>query len=195
MTFVGIWIEKGMGLVIPGFIPSTLHEIVEYVPTLTEWKITLGIIAGGLLIYTLLLKVALPLLAGWTPGLSVGVEAMDAQHRQLFDRLNRLVKAVRGGRGADEIGSTMEFLDGWVREHFAAEEKLMADAGYPGLAGHLRLHAIFKADLATVRVGLSAPDADHQELAERLHLSLRDWLLGHIRVEDRAYGEYLAGKR
>ena len=53
---VGIWIEKGMGLIIPGFIPSTLHEIVEYTPSLTEWKITAGIWAVGLIVMTLLLK-------------------------------------------------------------------------------------------------------------------------------------------
>ncbi|HMO37419.1 MAG TPA: polysulfide reductase NrfD, partial [Gemmatales bacterium] len=37
VCFIGIWIEKGMGLIIPGFIPSTLHEIVEYTPTQIEW--------------------------------------------------------------------------------------------------------------------------------------------------------------
>ncbi|MCB1129507.1 MAG: polysulfide reductase NrfD [Verrucomicrobiae bacterium] len=64
LGFAGIWIEKGMGLIIPGFIPSTLHEWVEYLPSATEWKITSGIWAGGLLIYTLLLKVAIPVFSG-----------------------------------------------------------------------------------------------------------------------------------
>lgn len=58
MCVVGIWIEKGMGLIIPGFVPSTLHEVVEYVPSLTEWKITAGIWAFGLLVLTALLTVA-----------------------------------------------------------------------------------------------------------------------------------------
>lgn len=57
MVVVGIWIEKGMGLIVPGFIPSTLHEIVEYAPSLTEWKITAGIWAFGLLLLTVLMKV------------------------------------------------------------------------------------------------------------------------------------------
>jgi molybdopterin-containing oxidoreductase family membrane subunit len=58
LVIVGIWIEKGMGLIVPGFIPSTLHEVVEYAPTLTEWKITAGIWAFGLLLLTVMLKVA-----------------------------------------------------------------------------------------------------------------------------------------
>jgi molybdopterin-containing oxidoreductase family membrane subunit len=64
MAFCGIWIEKGMGLIVPGFIPSTLHEIVEYSPSLTEWKIMVGVWALGLMIFTVALKVAMPVLSG-----------------------------------------------------------------------------------------------------------------------------------
>jgi molybdopterin-containing oxidoreductase family membrane subunit len=64
LAFCGVWIEKGMGLIIPGFIPSTLGEFVEYVPTLTEWRITAGIWAVGLLLLTLGIKAARPVLEG-----------------------------------------------------------------------------------------------------------------------------------
>ena len=64
MAFVAVWIEKGMGLIIPGFIPSTLHEIVEYAPSLTEWKIMLGIWAFGLMVFTASIKAAIPILKG-----------------------------------------------------------------------------------------------------------------------------------
>jgi len=56
MTFVGVWIEKGMGLIVAGFIPSTLHEFVEYQPSIIEWRVTAGIWALGLMIFTLGLK-------------------------------------------------------------------------------------------------------------------------------------------
>jgi CRP-like cAMP-binding protein len=64
LAIVGIWIEKGMGMVIPGFVPSPLGEIVEYTPTLNETLVCLGIWAFGLLSYTVLLKVAVPILQG-----------------------------------------------------------------------------------------------------------------------------------
>jgi Ni/Fe-hydrogenase subunit HybB-like protein len=64
LVFCGIWIEKGMGLIVAGFIPSTLHEIVEYVPTLTEWRITVGIWAFGGLVLTAGLNVVLSVLGG-----------------------------------------------------------------------------------------------------------------------------------
>lgn len=62
LVFVGIWIEKGMGLVVPGFIPSTLHELVEYVPNELEWRVVAGIWALGLMIFTLGVKIAIAVL-------------------------------------------------------------------------------------------------------------------------------------
>jgi molybdopterin-containing oxidoreductase family membrane subunit len=62
LAFVGVWIEKGMGLIIPAFVPSTLHELVEYLPSLTEWKVTVGVWALGLMVFTIALRVAIPIL-------------------------------------------------------------------------------------------------------------------------------------
>jgi len=67
MIFAGVWIEKGLGLIVPGFIPSALHEVVEYLPSLTEWRVTAGIWAFGLLVYTGAIKIAVPILAGGRP--------------------------------------------------------------------------------------------------------------------------------
>jgi Ni/Fe-hydrogenase subunit HybB-like protein len=64
LAIVGIWIEKGMGLVIPGFVPTPLGEIVEYLPTLNETLISLGIWAFGILAYTIFLRMAIPILQG-----------------------------------------------------------------------------------------------------------------------------------
>jgi len=62
--FVGIWVEKGVGLVLPGFIPSPLGEIVEYTPTWVELCVTVGIWALGLFVLTILVRVALPIELG-----------------------------------------------------------------------------------------------------------------------------------
>ena len=63
LAFLAAWIEKGMGLVVPGFVPSTLHEIVEYQPSLLEWKVTASVWAFGLMIYTIGLKAAISVFA------------------------------------------------------------------------------------------------------------------------------------
>jgi molybdopterin-containing oxidoreductase family membrane subunit len=64
LCIVGIWIEKGMGLVVPGFIPTPLGEIVEYSPSLNETLICLGIWAFGFLAYTVFLRMSVPILQG-----------------------------------------------------------------------------------------------------------------------------------
>ena len=62
LIFAGVYIEKGMALVIPGMTPDTLGEFYEYVPTLNEVRIGAGIFAIGFLVFTLLCKMAIPIL-------------------------------------------------------------------------------------------------------------------------------------
>jgi Ni/Fe-hydrogenase subunit HybB-like protein len=62
--YSGCYIEKGMGLIIPGLTPDTLGEIYEYSPTLTELRVAAAVFAIGFLVFTLMLKVAVPILLG-----------------------------------------------------------------------------------------------------------------------------------
>lgn len=64
LVFIGVYIEKGMGLVIPGFIPDVLHEIYEYSPSNVEMLLSIGIWATGLFVFTMMLRVAIPIMNG-----------------------------------------------------------------------------------------------------------------------------------
>jgi Ni/Fe-hydrogenase subunit HybB-like protein len=64
LIYAGVYIEKGMGLVIPGMTPDTLGEIYEYRPTLTEWGVAAGIFSFGFLVFTLLVKIAVSVYYG-----------------------------------------------------------------------------------------------------------------------------------
>jgi len=64
LTIVGVWIEKGMGMVIPAFVPTPIGEIYEYTPTFTEVAVSVGIWGIGLLLFTVLAKAATPIECG-----------------------------------------------------------------------------------------------------------------------------------
>jgi len=57
--FIGIWIEKGIGLIVPGLVPSPLGEVVSYAPSWVEISIALGVLALGMFVVTILLRPAL----------------------------------------------------------------------------------------------------------------------------------------
>lgn len=63
-TYAGCYIEKGMGLIIPGLTPDTLGEIYEYFPSTAELRVAAGVFALGFLVFTLMLKVAVPITLG-----------------------------------------------------------------------------------------------------------------------------------
>ncbi len=64
LAIIGIWIEKGMGLIFPGFIPTPLGEIVEYAPNFAEILLCIGILALGAMMYTAMTKVAIAIQTG-----------------------------------------------------------------------------------------------------------------------------------
>jgi molybdopterin-containing oxidoreductase family membrane subunit len=64
LIYAGVYIEKGMGLILPGMTPDTLGEIYEYSPTPVEWQVAAGIFGVGFLLFTLGVKVAVPILTG-----------------------------------------------------------------------------------------------------------------------------------
>jgi molybdopterin-containing oxidoreductase family membrane subunit len=60
----GVWLEKGLGFILPGFVPSPLGEIYEYWPKTPEIMISIGVWGVGLLIYTLALRIVIPIQTG-----------------------------------------------------------------------------------------------------------------------------------
>ena len=64
LLFTGVYIEKGIGLVFPGFIPDTLGEIYDYFPNALEFWVSIGIWAVGMLIFTALAKIAIAIKTG-----------------------------------------------------------------------------------------------------------------------------------
>lgn len=129
----------------------------------------------------------------WTPALAVGVAEIDAQHRELFRRAERLITTLRAGdRG--EVLPLLAYLDEYVVHHFEAEERLMKEVGYPGREAHAAVHQAFRADFAALvrdfrRTGPTAL------VALTVHNWLSDWLRMHLCGVDLELGRFVAARR
>ncbi len=80
LIFSGVYIEKGMGLVIPGMTPDTLGEIYEYRPSAVEWMVAIGVFGLGALVFTTLVNVAVPIMMGTLRAKGAPVEIPGAGH-------------------------------------------------------------------------------------------------------------------
>lgn len=99
ILFVAIWIDKGMGLIIPGFIPGAWGDVAEYTPTLIEIGITIAIYALGAFIFTILVKVAIDIELGRLRYRKPkGIKDDEGTHRRKFPEA--ALKAEGSGRAA-----------------------------------------------------------------------------------------------
>lgn len=124
----------------------------------------------------------------WTEDLATGVGRIDEQHQELYRQVARLHDAMRAGR-LDEVPAIMEYLQRYALEHFAAEEREMSAAAYPGLEAHRRLHQRFVDDLLRQRALLSA-GISASAVVELSHW-LSGWLGEHVRKVDGEMARYL----
>lgn len=124
----------------------------------------------------------------WSEKLSVGVKAIDDQHTVLFNTINELHAAMLKGQARTIIGELLCRLLLYTRNHFAAEEEMMAAANYPGLSQHKILHR----DLTKQVEGYIARfEKGDITLSHDLAAFLSDWLKSHIQNVDQSYGPHL----
>lgn len=126
----------------------------------------------------------------WTPDLTVGIDKIDDQHKRLFQAADDLGEAMWAGKGVAEINRTVAFLLEYTQFHFGDEEELMIRKSYPGLHAQQEAHKKFTHDIKQFERRLSEGQASSQEAIEVLN-TVCDWLRNHIRVMDKALGDFL----
>ena len=129
----------------------------------------------------------------WTPDLAVGNALIDAQHQELFKRINRLSEALKTGQAATELPALLDFLGKYVVSHFAGEEALMKQYNYPTAGAHRRLHAEFLERFQSYQTQFAAKGAA-TSLILQFQKEAGDWLVTHISNTDKAFGAYLQQK-
>lgn len=125
----------------------------------------------------------------WKPDLSVFVETIDDQHKELFRRLDRFMASVLEGEGKHQVGQMLKFLTDYCVVHFGTEELHMQKHDYPHYAVHKKAHERLTNDVLSI-------DAQMEEGVTSQHViglinQLGEWVTDHIEKMDKALGAYL----
>jgi len=126
----------------------------------------------------------------WKPSLSVGVAEIDAQHQELFSRVNNLLEATSHGQGKDEVGKLLDFLASYVSEHFATEERYMEAWRFPDAPGHKLLHQRFRQTVQGLKAHLESQSVTSLFVI-LVQKEVCDWLLQHVAKADMEYARFL----
>lgn len=125
----------------------------------------------------------------WSDDLMLGIDEIDAQHREWIALVQAHQQAVMDGGSAEEVQRTLAAAVAYTESHFADEQRVMDEAGYPFLDDHIEQH-----ELAWERVHAFAMNAaTGDELRESLADFLPQWLMLHINTADRQFARWLKG--
>jgi hemerythrin-like metal-binding protein len=127
----------------------------------------------------------------WDPSLETGSEIVDRQHRQLYDLINELHDSIVENHDRELQDDVLVRLMRYAELHFDDEENLMRSVGYPALADQRRMHGEFKAEAARLTETYRAGEV---LLPITLAIFLHDWLVKHIRIEDKKIGEFIRAR-
>lgn len=125
----------------------------------------------------------------WTPDLSVGVEAIDNQHKELIRRMNSFFDSMEGDN-QEKVLDMLAFLADYVITHFRDEEALQVRYNYPGYAEHKKLHQDFVKDVGEMTENIKKNGFTVASKA-MVGMTLTSWLTLHIRRADKAVGDYI----
>lgn len=128
----------------------------------------------------------------WSNSFSVGVEEIDQQHKELFNRTNKLLDASQAGRGKEVIQETMSFLEDYVQSHFSFEEGLMQKYRYPEFSTHKNLHENFTQNFLQLKK--EAEENIGLLLVTKVNKTVVDWWINHILHVDKKLGAFLQEK-
>lgn len=126
----------------------------------------------------------------WNDNLKIGVSLIDSEHKELCDRIDKLLAACTQGHGKEELVGTIEFLESYTIKHFGDEEKLQRASTYPKVAEHKKLHDFFTGKIAELKNDVQNNGVNIATISKTNYF-LMDWLLNHIQKVDSELAQYI----
>ncbi len=127
----------------------------------------------------------------WDSSYSVKVKRFDDDHQQLFKIINELYDGMMARRGQEVLQKVLNELLQYTERHFAGEEVVMKNAGYPQLQAQIEQHRRFTDKIKEVSAKYKAGGIG---MTVEVLDFLTDWLKKHIVGMDKQYSEFLNAK-
>ena len=124
----------------------------------------------------------------WNDSLTVGIDAIDSQHKAIIALINDL-QALKGQGDEVAAAKALHFLRTYLHDHFDMETELMLDLGYPDRAAHQQQHELFVNHVIFFEIEKEFGVVSEQMLTDILAF-LMDWFLTHITQEDKLLGAF-----
>jgi hemerythrin-like metal-binding protein len=128
----------------------------------------------------------------WTPQLSVGVQALDNDHKLMVSLINQLNDAVEDGQGKETVASVFNALYDYTEYHFEREEMLMRVCGYPDLESHRKIHDALRIKVKKIHDDYAK--SENKDLSKDVLNFMKNWLTEHIQGRDKLYQHSMEGK-
>lgn len=133
----------------------------------------------------------------WKDKYQLGVSVIDQQHKELFDRVGAFMQTLRSADPwadkVQQVNETLEFMKGYVVEHFRDEELYQQQIGYPGYEAHRQIHADMVKYVLEVSREYTQSGFDEQ-LMQQFGGKLLAWLINHVASEDQRIASYAIAK-
>ena len=123
--------------------------------------------------------------------LLTGNKTIDAQHKELIERIRNFVFACQDGKSKVNAIKMLDYLDEYTNFHFQAEEELQKKVSYPELAKHQKKHEEFKKSIQELYDFLNENEGPNEQFIEQVKINVVDWLFKHIKTFDRSVAEYI----
>ena len=122
--------------------------------------------------------------------LVTGNEMIDSQHKELIDKINKLLDSCENGNDKLAAVKTLDYLSDYTDFHFGAEEKLQEEIEYPGFEEHKKEHENLRKVVAELHEMLIEEEGPTPAFVEQVNKNVIEWLYRHIKGFDRSVAEY-----
>ena len=122
--------------------------------------------------------------------LVTGNEMIDGQHKELIDKINKLLDSCEVGNDKLTAIKTLDYLADYTDFHFGEEEKLQESISYPGIEQHKKEHEKLSSVVEELHEMLEEQEGPTEAFVAQVQENVINWLYNHIKGFDRSVAEY-----